>query len=241
VARPRNPVKQDLSALVERWRLPASAAEVYERLLALIDVDPEAPTAVRRRAESVDAHLADSLAALSLESVELSGTVADVGSGAGFPGLALAAARPDTRFDLVEASHKKCRFLERAIEVGGFDNARVVCARAEEWAAGEGAERYDVVLARALAPLPVLLEYAAPLLRTGGALVAWKGRRNEDEEERAERAAEALGMAAAEAAQVTPFPGAAHRHLHVYRKMTQTPAGYPRRPGMARKRPLGGR
>jgi 16S rRNA (guanine527-N7)-methyltransferase len=237
--RPR--VKQDLSVFASRWGLPAAAAIAYERLLRLIETDPEAPTAVRNRGEATDVHLADSLAVLSLDSVELRGSIVDLGSGAGFPGLALAAARPDARFDLVEASRRKCGFLERAIEAAGFENARVVCMRAEEWAAAEGADRYDVALARALAPLPTLLEYAAPLMRVGGALVAWKGRRDASDEACAGRAAETLRMGEGEVTRVTPFLGAQNRHLHVYRKMAQTPAGYPRRPGMARKRPLGGR
>ena len=85
----------------------------------------------------------------------------------------------------------------------------------------------------------MLVEYAAPLLREGGVLVAWKGARSEEEERAGARAAERLGMGAGEVRRVVPFAGARNRHLHVFRKEAPTPDGFPRRPGMARKRPLG--
>jgi 16S rRNA (guanine527-N7)-methyltransferase len=94
------------------------------------------------------------------------------------------------------------------------------------------------VTARALAALPVVVEYAAPLLRVGGSLVAWKGRRNAGEEASAAAAAAALGMEPVGVAAVSPYPAARHRHLHVLRKVGPTPAGFPRRPGVAAKRPL---
>jgi 16S rRNA (guanine527-N7)-methyltransferase len=118
----------------------------------------------------------------------------------------------------------------------GVENAEVVTARAEEWPDGIG--RCDVVTARALAPLNVLVEYAAPLLRDGGVLVAWKGHRDDEEERDGHAAAALLGMAVEEVREVAPFAAAQARHLVVARKIAPTPAGYPRRPGMARKRPL---
>jgi 16S rRNA (guanine527-N7)-methyltransferase len=95
------------------------------------------------------------------------------------------------------------------------------------------------VTARAVAPLDALAEYAAPLLREGGALVAWKGRRDPDEEAAGARAAGVVGLEIAEVRPVQPFAAAEHRHLHVYVKVRPTPDRFPRRPGMARKRPLG--
>jgi 16S rRNA (guanine527-N7)-methyltransferase len=123
-------------------------------------------------------------------------------------------------------------------------NARAVTARAEEWARlppalGGGQEAYDAVAARAVAPLAVLVEYAAPLLRVGGVLVAWKGARDAAAESAAGRAAERLQMAVRGVERVVPFEGASNRHLHVFEKVGRTPEGFPRRPGMARKRPLG--
>ena len=165
--------------------------------------------------------------------------IADLGSGAGFPGLPLAVALPGAHVDLIESAARKCEVIIRLADAADAENAHAIHARAEEWAEGEGAEAYGAVTARALAALPVILEYAAPLLRAGGALVAWKGARDADEERAAGHAAGELGLSAEEVRQVTPFEGARHRHLHIYRKSAPTPPRYPRRPGMAEKRPLG--
>jgi 16S rRNA (guanine527-N7)-methyltransferase len=95
------------------------------------------------------------------------------------------------------------------------------------------------VTARAVAGLPVLVEYAAPLLRLSGMLVAWKGARDPAEEELGRAAADEVGLALADVLRVEPFEGARNRHLHLYRKVAPTPGRFPRRPGMAAKRPLG--
>jgi 16S rRNA (guanine527-N7)-methyltransferase len=118
----------------------------------------------------------------------------------------------------------------------GLTNAETVPSRAEAWSVGIG--RCDLVTARAVAPLPVLVEYAAPLLVAGGALVAWKGRRDATEEADGEAAAAATGLVLAHVCPVRPWEGAEHLHLHVYLKVGSTPNSYPRRPGIACKRPL---
>jgi 16S rRNA (guanine527-N7)-methyltransferase len=148
----------------------------------------------------------------------------------------LAAALPEARVSLVESASRKCAFLERAVAAAGLPNVDVVHARAEEWREGLGA--CDAVTARALAPLGVLAEYAAPLLVPGGVLVAYKGMRDPAEEADGDRAAGVLGLEPRPPAAVDPFPGADHRHLYVYSKVRDTPDRFPRRPGMARKRPL---
>jgi 16S rRNA (guanine527-N7)-methyltransferase len=221
--------------LVARWRLDPPATEQLAALLEVLE-DPAAPTAVRRRAEAADAHLADSLVALELDAVQSARTIADLGSGAGFPGLALAVALPAARVALVESVERKCAFLRRALRAAGLDNADVVHARAEEWGAGAGA--HDLVTARALATLPVLVEYAAPLLELGGALVAWKGRRDRREEAAGARAAAEVGLEPIEVRRVRPYRGAQDLNLYVFGKAAATPPRFPRRPGMARKRPL---
>jgi 16S rRNA (guanine527-N7)-methyltransferase len=99
-------------------------------------------------------------------------------------------------------------------------------------------EAHELVTARALAPLSVLVEYAAPLLRVGGTLVAWKGRRDPEEEADGAAAASALGMGELDVRPVAPFLAAGGRHLYLSSKVSATPANYPRRAGMARKRPL---
>jgi 16S rRNA (guanine527-N7)-methyltransferase len=203
-------------------------------LLGLLAEDHAAPTTVRDPAEAVNVHIADSLSGLEIEAVREARAIADLGAGAGFPGLVLAAALPQARVTLVESAGRKAAFIERAAEAAGLANVVVLHARAEEVAGP-----FDVVTARALAPLGVLAEYAAPLLRLGGSLVAWKGARVAAEESAATVAAAELGLASAGIVPVSPWEGVERRHLYVYSKVMDTPPRFPRRPGMARKRPLG--
>jgi 16S rRNA (guanine527-N7)-methyltransferase len=226
-----------LDELGRRFDVPPAGLEALRAILALQAEDPAASTTVRDPAAAIDRHVADSLVALELEPVRAAQRIADLGSGAGWPGLALAAALPAARVSLVESAARHCRYLERAVAAGRLANAHVVHARAEEWRDGLGA--HDVVTARALASLPVLCEYAAPLLAEGGVLVAWKGLVERDEAAAGSAAAAILGLAPAEARDVDPYPEAEHRTLHVFRKVAPTPERFPRRPGMAVKRPLG--
>jgi 16S rRNA (guanine527-N7)-methyltransferase len=227
----------DLQSLCERYSLDAGQRD---RLLAILDrlaADELAPTAVRAPDEALRTHLADSLAAFDLDVVRSALTIADLGSGAGFPGLPLAVALPAAEVCLIESQRRKCDFIEAVSRAAGIVNARAVCTRAEEWVAGVGAN--DVVLARALAAPSVVLEYAAPLLRLGGVLVDWRGRRNAEEEEEAAAAAAGLGLELAAIQRVEPYEGVREHHLHSYSKVGPTPARFPRRAGVARKRPLG--
>jgi 16S rRNA (guanine527-N7)-methyltransferase len=226
-----------VAPLVARWGLESPAGDQLAALLGVLWDDATAPTSVRAPREAADVHLADSLVALELEVVRAAGRIADLGSGAGFPGLALAVGLPGARVALVESAARKCAFLERATAAAGVPNADVVHARAEAWPGG--GEGHDLVTARALAALPVVVEYAAPLLAVGGALVAWRGRHDRDAEAAATRAAAAVGLEPGEVRHVDPYPAARERHLHVFRKIAPTPPGFPRRPGIARKRPLG--
>ena len=229
-------VQARLDELAARHGLPGQATSHLAALLDLVATEPASITSVRDPARGVDVHVADSLAALEIETVRDARTVADLGSGGGFPGLALAISLPETQVALVESVRRKCAFLERAAGELGLGNVTVVDARAESWPEGIG--RQDLVTARALAPLGVLVEYAAPLLCDGGSLVAWKGRRDPEEEADACVAADALGMARPAPRPVMPFTGANARTLYLSLKVRSTPNGYPRRPGMARKRPF---
>ncbi len=226
-----------LDALARGYGLNGRQREQLGGLLKALASDEHAPTSVRSPQRAVNAHLADSLAALELRAVRSAATMVDVGAGAGFPGLALAVALPDSEVRLLDSHGNRCAFMSRVIAGVGVGNARVVCARAEDWQEGEG--RHDVVLARAVAAQPVVLEYAAPLLRIGGTLVDWRGRRAEDEEGAALRAADELGLRRTEVCAVAPVEGATDPHLHLYLKVRDTPERFPRRAGMARKRPLG--
>ena len=219
--------------------MPAAAAEQFATLLEALAAEPDPPTTIRLPEDAVDGHLADSLAGLEVAQLRAAGRIADVGAGAGFPGLALAVALPDARVDLIESVARKCTVIDRLAAAAGLANVRTVAQRAEEWAARDGAEAYDAVAARAVAPLAVLVEYAAPLLRLGGVLVAWKGARDPVEEAAGAGAAARVGLEPRAAMRVSPFSGARARHLHVYAKAGVTPAGFPRRPGVARKHPLG--
>ena len=225
-----------LGELGRRYGLPPAGLQALDAILGLQAEDPTASTTVRDPREAVDRHVADSLVALDLPAVRGARRIADLGSGAGWPGLALAAALPEARVALVESAVRHCRYLKRAVATGGLGNAAVIHARAEDWAEGLGG--HDLVTARALAALPVLCEYAAPLLADGGALVAWKGAVDEQEAADGATAAELLGLEPVGVVDVRPYPAAERRTLHVFRKIAPTPEGFPRRPGMAVKRPL---
>jgi 16S rRNA (guanine527-N7)-methyltransferase len=228
-------VGEELASLAARYELPAGAAPRLATLLDLLAA-PDAPTSVHDPAEGVRVHVADSLAGLDVPELRAAGTIADLGAGGGLPGLVLAAALPSARLSLVESVGRKCEFLRAAVAAMGLENVDVVWARAEEWQEGLG--RCDVVAARALAALGVLAEYAAPLLRDGGVLVAWKGAIDATEAEDAAAAAAHLGLAPEPVRSVVPFAGSERRTLHVLRKIAPTPPAYPRRAGMATKRPL---
>jgi 16S rRNA (guanine527-N7)-methyltransferase len=184
-------------------------------------------------------HVEDSLTGLEVAELAKAERIADIGSGAGFPGLVLAVVLADSRVDLIESVGRKCEFMRRAIDAAGIVNATVLNARSEEVAGGEKREAYDAVTARAVGRLSTLAELASPLLRDSGILVAWKGKRDPDEEQQLERAADQLAMHPERILDVGDRAGSKHRHLHVLRKLGATPNGLPRRPGIAKKRPAG--
>jgi 16S rRNA (guanine527-N7)-methyltransferase len=224
-------------------QLSARARELLEPVVELLAADPTAPSSVREPEDAWRVHVADSLSGLLVPELSAARRIADVGAGAGFPGLVLAAALPEARVDLIESLGRKCEFMRRALAASGMANARVVSERAETWAGdGEpdgGREAYDVVTARAVGRLATLAELASPLLRPGGLLVAWKGRRDPDEEAELRHAVDRVAMEPEEILAVGPFAGSRHRHLHTMRKSGPTPNDLPRRPGMAKKRPFG--
>ncbi len=219
--------------------LPAPVTESLARLVEVLAADPSAPSSVRDPERAWRVHVADSLTGLEFAELSGAGRIADVGSGAGFPGLVLAAAIPDARVDLIESIARKCDFMRRAAGAAGIANVRVFAERSETLAAGEGREAYDAVTARAVGRMSTLAELASPLLRDGGALVAWKGRRDPGEEAELERAAGELAMEPLAIRHVGPYSGSLNRHLHLVAKRGATPERLPRRPGMAKKRPLG--
>ncbi len=164
----------------------------------------------------------------------------DVGTGAGFPGLPLKILRPALQMTLLESSRKKITFLEHLVGRLELQGVQLLWARAEE--AGQDAqhrERYDVVLARAVADLAVLVEYCLPLCRKGGCVIAQKGAQVEDELQAAATAIQLLGGRLREVKAIR-LPGLAEpRSLLLIDKVEPAPAKYPRRPGIPHKRPLG--
>ena len=223
--------------------LSPPAREALGRVLRLLADDRAAPTAVADPHRAWSVHVADSLSGLVVNELREASTIADLGAGAGFPGLVLAVALPSAHVDLVESIGRKCEFIARAIAAAEISNARVVCERSESWAMSGppsgGREVHQAVTARAVGRLSTLAELASPLLVEGGVLVAWKGRRRPDEERELERAASRLSMEPVEILSVGPYAGSRNRHLHVMRKSGRTPADLPRRPGLAKKRPFG--
>ena len=217
---------------------PAQRAAL-EKVLELLAVERASVSSVTKPGQAWKVHVADSLSGLEFPALSEAETIADIGSGAGFPGLALAVALPDARVDLIESVGRKCDFIRNAIDAAGITNARVANARSEDLAGAEGREAYAAVTARAVGRLSTLAELASPLLSDGGALVAWKGKRDAEEEAQLANAAAELAMQPEEIRHVGPYAGSEHRHLHLLRKVGPTPPGLPRRPGIAKKRPRG--
>lgn len=227
-------------ALPEMVRaLPERTRDSLAELVELLSAEPSAPSAVRSPEEAWRVHVADSLSGLGFAELGSSRRIADVGAGAGLPGLVIATALPSARVDLIESVGRKCEFIRRAAERAGISNARVVCERSETWAQRDGREAYEAVTARAVGRLATLAELASPLLVEGGVLVAWKGRRDPDEEAELARAAPRVAIEPVEVRRVGPYAGSRHRHLHLLCKTGSTPVALPRRPGIAKKRPFG--
>lgn len=219
--------------------LDPQARQALQAVLELLATERASVSSVTDPEQAWRVHVADSLTGLEVEALAKAQRIADIGSGAGFPGIVMAVAIPRSEVDLIESVGRKCEFIRRAVDAAGIPNATVIDARSEEIAAGEGRESYDVVTARAVGRLSTLAELASPLLRDGGTLVAWKGRRDPDEEAQLDRAAEKLAMRPEQVLEVGDRAGSKHRHLHVVRKAGATPPDLPRRPGMAKKRPRG--
>ena len=218
--------------------LDAAARAKLETILALLAEErASVSSVVDERAWQV--HVVDSLTGLEAPGLRQANRIADVGAGAGFPGLVLAVALPGAQVDLIESVGRKCRFMGRAIEAAKIANAAVLNTRSEDWAADEGREAYEGVTARAVGRLSTLAELASPLLKPNGVLVAWKGKRDEDEERQLENASGALAMAPEQILDVGNRAGSEHRRLHVIRKTASTPPNLPRKPGIAKKRPKG--
>jgi len=184
-------------------------------------------------------HFLDSLTCLLIRNIAEGEQVADIGSGGGFPGLVLAVARPEARYTLIESNRKRAAFLEAVVDALHLENTTILTERAET--AGrhpDHRDRYHLVLSRAVAPLPVALEYALPLSRVGGHCLAMKGPQAPDEIEKSDRALSELRARIAKTKDLTLPHSMGNRTLLLIEKTAPTPDRYPRRPGLPAKRPL---
>ena len=218
--------------------LTPDGRRALETVLALLAADRASLSSVTDE-RAWRTHVLDSLTGLEVAELASASRIADIGSGAGFPGLPLAVSLATAQVDLIESITRKCGFLGRAAAAAGIANATVICARSEDIASTDARESYGAVTARAVGRLSTLAELASPLLEAGGVLVAWKGKRDPDEEAQLERASELLAMTPEQIIDVGDRAGSRHRHLHVIRKSGPTPPDLPRRAGIAKKRPRG--
>ncbi|MCR5567236.1 MAG: 16S rRNA (guanine(527)-N(7))-methyltransferase RsmG [Clostridiales bacterium] len=197
-------------------------------------------TAVTDEDEMLDKHFIDSLTVLKAGLIQNNASLIDVGTGAGFPGLVLAMARPDLQVTLLDSQQKRLLFLEKTAEATGTENITVIHARAEDGARKpQLRERFDYAAARALAPANVLCEYLLPYVKVDGYALCWKGPALRDELESGRRAAHLLG-GRLEMPVSCPVAGREWEHTILpIRKVQHTASTYPRKAGTPKSKPLG--
>ncbi len=204
----------------------SDALREYCRLLLAA---PVSLTAVTDPAAAWELHVLDSLTAMPVIAERAPRTLIDVGSGGGSPGIPIAI-ETGLAVDLLESRERKSEFLRTTVEALGLP-CGVITERSEDYARADGRDRYDMALARALAPPPVALELCLPLVRSGGTVILWMGAVP------LEPLAHVCGELSAAIARAEPVSDT--HHLLVVDKLGDTPERYPRRAGMAAKRPLG--
>ena len=194
-------------------------------------------TAITDPGRFISDHIVDSASMLKTAEYRDAESICDVGTGAGFPGAVLAALSPEKEFTLIDSLRKRLGVIEETAAKAGITNIKLVHARAED--AGHDPdlrEKFDVVTARAVAQLPVLAEYCVPLVRKGGAFIAYKTRSGDDEIKGSARAANILGVGQTNT-QDAGVKGTDHV-LVVMKKTGNTPGKYPRKAGDPARKPL---
>ena len=196
-------------------------------------------TAIRDPHEVEKSHFLDSLSLLDVTEISGASRIVDVGSGGGLPAVVLAIALPGTQVTALDSVAKKCTFIEGVRANLGLGNLSVACARAEDFGHTEARESFDVAVARAVAPLPVLAELSLPLTAIGGVFVAAKAALSNEERMEGIVALDILGSERHELRRARSFDEAENRWLFLAFKERPTPSQYPRRAGVPAKRPLG--
>lgn len=194
-------------------------------------------TAILERDEIIDKHFVDSLTISNY--IEENKKIIDVGTGAGFPGIPLKIAREDLKIDLLDSLNKRINFLNEMIEKLKLKNITAIHSRAEDESnKKEKREQYDIAVSRAVANLPVLLEYLLPFVKVGGKCICMKGSNIEEEINNSKKALKELG---GEIEKIEQFklPGTdATRNIIIVKKINTTPKKYPRKAGTAVKNPI---
>lgn len=182
-------------------------------------------------------HFIDSLMLLQYTDIPQGASLIDVGTGAGFPGLAVKIARPDIRLTLLDSLQKRLIFLDTVCEELGLEGVETVHSRAEDGARGALRESFDFAAARAVAPLNVLCEYCLPYVKVGGKFLAMKGKTAAEETEQAQNAVELLGGRVGEK-QFFTLCDAGERGIISIEKIAPTPTQYPRKSKVIKNKPL---
>lgn len=225
--------------IVNDYNLSHQMVSSLELLLRMLQEKADRNlTAVMSKSKIVSFHFRDSLALLGLQEVASAVNIVDVGSGAGFPGLPLAICSPAVSITLIETNRSKCDFLNDYIKSSGTSNVTVVASRAETVGKGLLRDHFDLALARAVGPLALTMEYTAPLVKPGGFVVLQRGETLPGDESVALSVADRLKLKLLRLEPVQPYPEAKNLHVWVFCKEGATPAGFPRKPGIAKKRPL---
>ena len=236
--------REDIRMRLEQNEMPfqkelPEKLEIYFRLLKEWNTRMDL-TAALTDEEIVDRHFMDSLTVLKMDYVKDKTRWIDVGTGAGFPGLVLAMARPDLEMTLMDAQQKRLNFLNAVIEETAVLNAKTVHARAEEGARKkEYRERFDVAAARAVAPLNVLSEYLLPFVKIGGCALCWKGPALQNELESGRKAAHLLGGRIEMPVECSVYGRDWEHMILPVRKVQRTASVYPRKAGIPKNKPLG--
>lgn len=186
--------------------------------------------------EFIEKHYIDSILTSNFNEYKKAEKLIDIGTGGGFPGVPLAIISPEKKFVLLDSLKKRLKIIDNLLLEAGINNCQTVHDRAELAARGEHREKYDLVIARAVANMSTLLEYSLPFIRPGGSLLAYKGPSAEKETEEAQRAIKLLGGRFERIENVKY--GDFNHNIVVIKKINNISKKYPRRPGTPAKEPL---